>query len=192
MLAIIAVIIGYLLGSIATGVMLSKLLNLPDPRKTGSGSSGATNILRTMGKQQAILVLAGDILKGVIAVLIARMFGVEGFMLGLVAFAAVVGHIFPIFFDFKGGKGVATAIGGIFVLNFFVGILCLVIWAGMAYFLRYSSLASIAASIAAPILMFFLNMSYAFPVLLIALLIIYKHLDNIKRLKDGTESKLNF
>lgn len=191
MTPIIAIIVGYLLGSVATGVLLSKLLKLPDPRTTGSGSSGATNVLRTMGKQQAALVLAGDLMKGVIAILLAHAFGVQGIMLGFVGVAAVLGHLFPLFFGFRGGKGVATAFGCIIVLNFWVGIACAAIWIIMAYSMRYSSLASLSASILAPVLMAVFQPGYAIPVFVITLLIVYKHLDNIKRLRHGTESKIN-
>lgn len=190
---IICLIIAYLLGSISTGIILSKFLKFPDPRTTGSGNAGATNILRTVGKNQAILVLIGDALKGLIAVWIGMIFGIHDFWLGLVAFAAVVGHVFPVFFKFKGGKGVATAFGGILGLSLWVGVLMIIIWAAIAFVFRYSSLASITAAVCAPILMlFFGKTAFAFPVLLITLLILWKHMDNIQRLRLGSESKIQF
>ncbi|MCH9769370.1 MAG: glycerol-3-phosphate 1-O-acyltransferase PlsY [Gammaproteobacteria bacterium] len=193
MRGIIFMIIAYLLGSLSMAIILSKYLKFPDPRNEGSGNAGATNVLRTVGKDKAIMVLIGDILKGLIAVLLARLFGVQGFMLGLVAFAAVIGHMYPVFFGFKGGKGVATAMGTIIVLSLWVGIVAAIVWVAIAFILRYASLASLIAAAAAPILMLiFGHMVYFIPVLLIAGAIFWKHKDNIRRLKTGTENKINF
>lgn len=190
---IIALIIAYLLGSLNSAVLISKYLKLPDPRSTGSGNAGATNMLRSFGQNKAFLVLVGDVLKGVLAILIARIFGVQGFMLGLVALAVVVGHVFPIFFKFKGGKGVATMIGATFILTFWVGLFTAVVWVVIALLLRFASLASLVASICAPLFMLiFGNHQYAFPLLLVAALIIWKHWGNIEKLRNGTESKIEF
>lgn len=192
MAGIICIIIAYLLGSINTSILLSKIMKFPDPRTGGSGSAGATNVLRTIGKNQAAIVLIGDIIKGLLAVWIGRIFGVYGFMLGLVAFAAVVGHVFPVFFKFKGGKGVATGFGAILALSLWAGILALAVWVAVAFFFRYSSLASLAATVSAPIfLLIFGKFTFVIPAILIALLIIWKHLPNIDRLRAGTESKIN-
>lgn len=189
---IIALIIAYLLGSLNSAVLISKYLKLPDPRTSGSGNAGATNILRTMGKNQAIMVLLGDALKGIIAVLLARMFGVQGFILGLVALAAVAGHVFPVFFKFKGGKGVATMMGATLILTPLVGVFSIAVWVVIAFLLRYASLASIVAAICAPLFMLiFGNHQYAFPLLLVAALIIWRHWDNIERLRNGTETKIS-
>ncbi len=189
--ALIAIIIAYLLGSISFSILLSKLLKTPDPRTEGSQNAGATNVLRIAGKNQAIAVLIGDILKGFIAVKIGQIFGVSGFMLGVVSIAAVLGHLFPIWFGFKGGKGVATAIGGVAGLSFISGILIAIIWFAVAFVSKYSSLASLVSVILAPIfLLIFSQFAYFIPTVIIALLIVWKHKNNIERLKNNTESKI--
>ena len=132
---LLALIIAYLLGSLTCAVLLTKLLKLPDPRTTGSKNPGATNILRTVGKNQALAVLVGDALKGFIAILLARILGVHGFMLGLVALSAVLGHIYPIFHKFEGGKGVATMLGTLLMLNFWVGLFAVAVWVVIAFLL---------------------------------------------------------
>lgn len=193
MAAIICIIIAYLIGSINTGIILAKIMKSPDPRTTGSGSAGATNVLRTMGKNQAIVVLVGDFLKGLIAVWIGYMFSVHHMALGFVALAAVLGHVFPLYFKFKGGKGVATAVGSILGLSVGVGILLLIVWVVVALLFKYSSLASLIAAVCAPIFMLLFGKPYYFfPVLLIAALIIWMHKENIHRLRIGTESKIQF
>ena len=189
---IISLAIAYLLGSVSTGVVISKLFKLPDPRKEGSGNAGATNTLRLYGKKPALFVLIGDVLKCFIAVLLASMMGVTGGLLGLVALAAVLGHVFPVFFKFKGGKGVATAAGAFLVLSFGITLLLLVIFAAIVYFTRYVSLASMIAAVAAPILFVFAAPAMAFPALLVAGVIVWKHAENIERLRAGTESKIEF
>lgn len=189
-MGIICVIIAYLLGSIQTSLILSKLFKFPDPRSVGSHSAGATNVLRTAGKNQALFTLIGDVLKGFLAVLIASIFGVQGFFLALAGLAAVIGHIFPCFFQFRGGKGVATAIGAILYLSVFVAILLAIIWLAVVFMKQYVSLASIIAAAVSPILiLFFSRGAYFVPVLLMAGLIIWKHTDNIQRLRNGTEPK---
>ncbi|OGT68791.1 MAG: acyl-phosphate glycerol 3-phosphate acyltransferase [Gammaproteobacteria bacterium RIFCSPHIGHO2_12_FULL_45_9] len=189
---ILSLVIAYVLGSISSGVLIAKLCKLPDPRAEGSGNTGATNTLRLYGKKPALFVLIGDVLKGFVAVLLASMLGVTGGLLGLVALAAVIGHVFPVFFKFKGGKGVATAAGAFLVLSFGVTLLLLIIFAAIVYFTRYVSLASMIAAIAAPILFIFSAPALAFPALLVAGLIVWKHSDNIERLRTGTESKIEF
>lgn len=188
---IISLVIAYLLGSLNSAVLISKYLKLPDPRTTGSGNAGASNILRTVGKNQALMVLLGDGLKGVLAVLLARALGAQGFILGLVALAAVAGHIFPVFFKFKGGKGVATMMGAALMLTFWVGLFSIVVWLVIAFLLRYASLASIVAAICAPLFMLiFGNHQYAFPLLLVTALVIWRHWENVERLRSGTETKI--
>lgn len=192
MSAIIALVIAYLIGSLSTSIILAKVLKMPDPRTQGSGNAGATNVLRTAGKKEALIVLAGDGLKGLIAVWIAALlFHLPPMMLGMVALAAVVGHVFPVFFGFKGGKGVATAVGSVLGLNVLSGILMIACFAGIAFVTRYASLASLITVILAPIfLLFFGHGAYFIPTALIAALVIYKHKDNILRLKNNTESKI--
>lgn len=190
---LIAFIIAYLLGSVNSAILVSKLLKSPDPRTSGSGNPGASNILRVSGKQQALVVLIFDILKGVMAILIARLFGAQNFMLGLMALAAVGGHVFPVFFKFKGGKGVATMLGATLALGFWVGIVTSLVWIAIAALLRYASLASIVAAVCAPLFMLiFGNAHYALPLLLVAALVIWKHWGNIQRLRTGTETKISF
>lgn len=189
---ILSLAIAYLLGSVPCAILVAKLLKLPDPRQEGSGNAGATNTLRLHGKKPALFVLGGDFLKGFIAVLIASMIGVTGGLLGLVALAVVLGHVFPVFFKFKGGKGVATAAGAFLVLSFGITLLLMIIFAAIVYFTRYVSLASLIAVVAAPILFLFAVPAMAFPALLVAALIVWKHSDNIERLRAGTESKIEF
>lgn len=192
MMPIIAIVIAYLLGSLSTSILLSKILKTPDPRTEGSGNAGATNVLRILGKKEALIVLVGDILKGLIAVLIGYAFQVSGFMLGLVAFAAVIGHVFPLYFKFHGGKGVATAIGGILGLSFLSGVLMAVIWVVVAFITGYASLASMVSVIVAIVLLLiFSNTAYFVPAVLIAALVVWKHMDNIKRLQSKTEDKID-
>lgn len=184
-------IIAYLLGSISCAILVAKILNLPDPRTQGSGNAGATNVLRTSGTKAGVMVLVGDWLKGVIALLIAWAFHVHGIALGFVAMGAVIGHIFPLFFGFRGGKGVATAGGALIVISFWVFICVLITWGVILFLTRYVSLASMIACIAAPI--YFLIGGYYtmfIPFAIIAILIIWKHSDNISRLRSGTEGKI--
>lgn len=185
------IIFAYLLGSISSAIVVCKLMRLPDPRTEGSGNPGATNVLRLGSKTAAIITLAGDILKGVIPVLIARACGVTDLALALVACAAFVGHLWPIFFGFKGGRGVATAFGAILALSWFIALLALGVWILVAVITRYSSLASICASISMPIFGYFLaNRTYTIPLIIICLIILFRHRENIVRIVKGTESKL--
>ncbi|MFN7096083.1 MAG: glycerol-3-phosphate 1-O-acyltransferase PlsY, partial [Gammaproteobacteria bacterium] len=150
------ILFAYILGSISSAIVVCKIMRLPDPRAEGSGNPGATNVLRVGGKTAAIITLIGDILKGVIPVLIARACGVTDLALALVAFAAFVGHLYPVFFGFKGGRGVATAFGAILALSWFIALLALAVWILIAVVFRFSSLASICASISMPIFAYFL------------------------------------
>lgn len=193
MLIIIIIAIAYLIGSLSAALIVSKAMNFADPRESGSGNAGATNMLRLAGKKVAAMVLLGDMAKGLVAVLLADIVGLSGFSVGLVMIAVVLGHIFPVFFKFKGGKGVATALGAFISANFLVGIICIVIWVLVALAIRYASLASIIAVVSAPVLnLFFGSAGLFIPGIIIALIVIYKHLENIKRLVSGTENKLSF
>ena len=192
MAAIISIIIAYLIGSLNMSIIIAKILGKPDPRTQGSGNAGATNTLRTGGKKDAAWVLVGDIVKGIVAVIIARIFHVEGFMLGLVALAAVVGHIFPLYFKFQGGKGVATMMGVLIALNIWIGVISIASWVITALLSRYASLASLTAAVVAVVCsLIFGHFHYFIPTLIIAGLIFWKHTANIERLKTGTESKIN-
>lgn len=190
---IFSIIIAYLLGSLSCAILTAKFLNLPDPRTQGSGNAGATNVLRSNGTKAGIIVLVGDLVKGVIAVAIGIWLNQSGIALGFVALAAVVGHVFPVYFGFKGGKGVATAAGTLLVISFWTCIFVLLTWALILFFTRYVSLASIIGAIAAPIyLLVGGNFIYFLPFLIIAALIVWKHMDNINRLRSGSENKIKF
>jgi glycerol-3-phosphate acyltransferase PlsY len=191
--AVVFSVIAYLIGSVSSGILVCKFLNLPDPRTEGSMNPGATNVLRIGGKMPALITLGGDMLKGFLPVFIGHLIKLDGFWLGLVAIAAFLGHVFPVFFNFKGGKGVATALGTFVALSPLAGILICAAWVLVAVILRYSSLASIIAAALAPIIMvLFANPGYALATLIIAAVLIYRHIENIQRLRAGTESKISF
>lgn len=192
MIAIIMIILAYLAGSIITGLLVAKLMKLPDPRKQGSGNVGAANMLRVGGKNAALLTLLGDALKGLIPVWVAYLLGVSGFMLGLVALAAVAGHMFSVFNHFNGGKGVATAFGALLGLSFVIAIIAIVVWLAVVALTRYVSLASIAAAIIAAVLILFGMPNCFIPIAIIVLLILWRHMENIQRLRTGTENKFEW
>lgn len=190
---IIFIIAAYLLGSINSAILVSRLLNLPDPRSQGSGNPGTTNVLRTGGKIPALIVLFIDILKGALAVMIARMIGLADISIAIVALAAIVGHMLPLYFRFQGGKGVATFIGVLFAINWLLGLGFIVVWLLVASISRYSSLAALVATLCAPFLALWLtNWHYAIVLLLVAGLIFYRHRGNIVRLRSGNEKKIKF
>jgi acyl phosphate:glycerol-3-phosphate acyltransferase len=192
--ASIFIVIAYLIGSLSSAIIVCRLLHLPDPRTQGSNNPGATNVLRIGGKKAALITLVGDILKGFLPVMLAYVFGVRGFMLGLAVVAAVVGHLFPLFFKFQGGKGVATAMGGIFALSWPVGLAVTATWVAVAAIFRYSSLAALAALTLAPIYILWLTNHYAYviPAAMLSAILIWRHWPNILRLREGTESKISF
>jgi glycerol-3-phosphate acyltransferase PlsY len=188
---VLAVILAYLIGSISSAIITCKILRLPDPRSQGSGNPGATNVLRFGGKKAAIVTLLGDILKGVIPVLVAKLYGLDTLAIALVAFAAFLGHLYPVFFRFEGGKGVATAFGCIITLAWPAGLSLAGIWLFMAAVFRYSSLAALTAAIAAPILVWgFSNTVYALAVGAMSVLLIYRHAKNISNLLAGKEKRI--
>ena len=185
-------VLAYLLGSISSAVVIARVMGLPDPRETGSKNPGATNILRYGGKTAAVLTLAGDILKGLIAVLVARALTADAVIITLCGFAAFLGHLFPVFFGFRGGKGVATALGVWFALNPWVGLALLVTWVLMALLFRYSSLAALAASAAAPLYVAWLSPGtpYLATMIVMSAILIFRHRSNIRNLIAGTEKKI--
>jgi len=188
---IIFLAIGYVVGSLSSAIIVCKLLGLPDPRTTGSQNPGTTNVLRLGGKVPAAITLVGDIFKGILPVMLAKAFGIHGVMLGLIGVAALIGHIYPVFFGFKGGKGVATALGACIGLSLGLGVAMLVTWLIVAVVFRYSSLAALIAAVLAPIYAaIFTQWGYFLPVLIITAILIWRHLDNIKRLRAGTETKI--
>jgi glycerol-3-phosphate acyltransferase PlsY len=196
-LATLTVVVGaYLVGSISFAVIVSKLFGLPDPHSYGSGNPGATNVLRTGNKAAAVLTLVGDGVKGFAAVLIAYRLGVSWGDASLAtagaALAVFLGHLFPIFYRFKGGKGVATAAGIVFGLSWQLGLALLVVWVAVALASRISSLAAIVAAIAMPPLGFYFlgNWPEAWVLIPIALLLLWRHRANIRKLLAGTENKI--
>ncbi|MSP52937.1 MAG: glycerol-3-phosphate 1-O-acyltransferase [Gammaproteobacteria bacterium] len=191
MAALLFIILAYLVGSLNFAIICCKIAGLPDPRQQGSGNPGATNVLRIGGKKLAAIVMLGDALKGLLPVLIARAFDVQGFELSIVAMAAVLGHMYPIFFRFQGGKGIATILGAIFGLSWIVGSLVVLTWALIATIFRYSSLASLCSIILLPIyLLLFSDASYIAPMIIIMMMIVYRHRNNIQRLINQTEPKI--
>ena len=199
-LALLLIPIAYLIGSISFAVVVSKCMRLPDPHTYGSGNPGATNVLRTGNKLAAVLTLIGDALKGYIAVMLARILlgdeslssTLDSWVLCGVVIAVFLGHLFPIFHGFKGGKGVATACGILFGINWVLGLAALSTWIIVAMFMRYSSLAALAAAVFGPIYFVFLfglqPMGWA--LLVICLLLIWRHRSNIQNLMNGTESRI--
>lgn len=183
-------ILAYLLGSISTAILICRLLGLPDPRETGSKNPGATNVLRLGGKKVAAFVLIGDLLKGLIAVGLANFFSIHGYVLGLVALSAVIGHVFPLFYQFKGGKGVATAIGGLIGISLLLGALCILTWLAVAKLYHYSSAAALASITAAPFFTLFIIPGCFLPLAAMAGLLWWTHRENLQRLQAGTESKI--
>jgi glycerol-3-phosphate acyltransferase PlsY len=187
----IAILISYLFGSVSSAIIVCKIMRLPDPRTQGSRNPGATNVLRIGGKKAAIIVLIGDMVKGVIPVLLAKWYGFGTLELSLITFAAFLGHLYPIFFRFEGGKGVATAFGCIIALTWPVGLALGATWLIFAIVFRYSSLSSLVSAIAAPFYMwYFTNWDYTIMAAVISILLIYRHRSNIQNLFAGKEDKI--
>lgn len=189
-LALIMIISAYLLGSISSAVLICRLLRLPDPRHMGSNNPGATNVLRIGGKKAAIAVLLCDMLKGTIPVWGSYYLGIDPILLGLVAIAACLGHMYPIFFHFKGGKGVATALGAIAPIGLDLTALIILTWVSVAFLFRYSSLAALVTVLLAPFYTWLIKPQYTLPVAMLCCLIVFRHHQNIKRLLAGTEPKV--
>jgi glycerol-3-phosphate acyltransferase PlsY len=190
--------LAYALGSISFAVVVSKAMGLPDPYTHGSKNPGATNVLRTGNKLAAVLTLLGDAAKGWVAVTIARaVLGdpaseSNNMLLGLVTIAVFLGHLYPIFHGFKGGKGVATAAGILFAISWVLGLATLGTWLIVAFFMRYSSLAALCAAAFAPLYFTFLFgvQPMGLAILVMSLLLIYRHRSNIRNLMNGTETRL--
>ena len=199
-LTLLLIPIAYLIGSVSFAVVVSKCMRLPDPHSYGSGNPGATNVLRTGNKLAAVLTLLGDALKGYFAVMLARvLLGDESLSSTLgswvlcgVVIAVFLGHLFPVFHGFKGGKGVATACGILFGINWILGLATLSTWLIVAFFLRYSSLAALSAAVFGPIYFVFLFgfQPMGFALLVVSLLLIWRHSSNIQNLLNGTESRI--
>ncbi|WP_448212801.1 glycerol-3-phosphate 1-O-acyltransferase PlsY [Colwellia sp. MEBiC06753] len=190
-ITIAMVIFAYLVGSISSAILICRLLNLPDPRETGSKNPGATNVLRISNKATAATVLLFDVLKGTLPVWGAYFLGVDPLWLGVVAVAACIGHMFPIFFQFEGGKAVATAYGVLLPIGLDLGLLLILTWFIVAKSTRYSSLAAIVTVSVAPLYVWLLKPVYVYAVFMLSTLIILRHKDNIIRLIKGTEPKIS-
>lgn len=188
-LALSMIIFAYLLGSISSAVLICRVLRLSDPRDVGSNNPGATNVLRIGGKKAAIAVLLFDMLKGTIPVWVGYYLGIDPILLGLVAIAACLGHMYPIFFHFKGGKGVATALGAIAPIGLDLTGLIMLTWVVIALLFRYSSLAALITVLLAPFYTWLIKPQYTLPVAMLCCLIVFRHHQNIKRLFTGTEPK---
>jgi glycerol-3-phosphate acyltransferase PlsY len=191
---ILLVIGGYLFGSISTAIIVCKLMGLPDPRTTGSRNPGATNVARLGGKKAAALTLAGDMLKGLVPVLIAHAFQASPTILAATALAAFLGHLYPVFFGFQGGKGVATALGVIYGLYWPVGLLTTGIWLAMAMVFRYSSLAALTAILLTPVGFMWLLPKQPIVIAMVVMtaLLYWRHRSNIANLLSGKEEKISF
>lgn len=191
-----AVIAAYLIGSLSFAVIVSKYYGMDDPRTYGSGNPGATNVLRSGKKKAAALTLLGDALKGLVAVVLARCLqdalNLSVITIAAVAVAALVGHMWPLFFGFKGGKGVATTLGVLLALSPATALVCAAIWLVMAFGFKVSSLAALAATVAAPLVAFWLMPypSWAWATVVIAVLVLYRHKSNIQNLLQGKEGKI--
>ena len=188
----IAIVLAYLIGSISSSILIARSFNLPDPRSLGSGNPGATNMLRTGSKKAAALTLIGDLLKGLLPLLIARYLGFDLYVLCLMGMAAVIGHMFPIYYKFRGGKGVATTLGVLFGVNWLLALIWIATWLSSALITRYSSVSALIATILLPVIAYFLGMSKAiiFLTLGIMVLVVRRHRSNIKNLIEGKEDKI--
>ncbi len=186
------ILIAYLFGSLNSAIILCKMMRLPDPREQGSGNPGATNVLRFGGKKLAATVLFFDVLKGIIPVLIALFIGVDQAIVAFVAFAAFIGHLYPLFFSFKGGKGVATAFGVFVAMNWMVGLAILTTWLAMAFIFRLSSLAALTASLLTPLYVWLLinDTPTTLVTVIMSALLLWRHRSNIRNLVAGNEPKI--
>ena len=187
-------VLAYAIGSISSAIVVSRLLGLKDPRQVGSGNPGATNILRYGGKWAAIITLFGDILKGVIPIVIARLLTDDVLILALVMFLAFFGHLYPVFHGFKGGKGVATAFGVLTALQPWIGVALVGTWLIVALVFRYSSLAAIVSALLTPLYVWWLlpGAPFLYAVLIMTALLLWRHRSNVENLLAGKEGKIKF
>ncbi len=203
---IIVAIVAYLIGSISFSIIISKKMAGFDVREKGSGNAGATNMLRSVGKKAAALTLLGDALKGVVAILFAIIVGAivkdldKSLLVQIAGIFVVIGHTFPVFFGFKGGKGVATSLGVLLMTNWKIGLICLIFALVLMALTKTVSMGSVGAAILYPILVLFINTNftvsegsgYLIYSIILAAIVIFNHRENIKRILNGTENKLSF
>lgn len=187
---ILYIFIAYFIGSISFGILASKIFNIMDPRAMGSKNPGATNVLRTGNKYAAVFTLLGDMLKATLVVGIALSLNFSGNYLTAVILAVLLGHMYPIFYNFKGGKGVATALGILLAINWELALFTLLTWIIIFFISKYSSLSAIIAAIASPLIAYFLNQDQHIIIIsiVLAILILFRHKRNIQNLINGTES----
>ena len=188
----LAIFASYLIGSLSSAIIVCKLMGLPDPRSEGSGNPGATNVLRFGGKKAAAITLAGDMLKGLIPVLIAKYMAMGDEVVVLVGFAAFIGHLYPAFFQFKGGKGVATMLGVMFGFSWSIGLATAGTWLFMAKVVKISSLSALVATALAPVYVWywFDNMTAIGFTIVMTVILFWRHRSNIKNLVKGTEDSI--
>ncbi len=192
---LLLVVSAYLVGSLSAAILVCKLMGLPDPRTEGSMNPGATNVLRLGGKKAALLTLLGDMLKGLLPVIIAVQLGSDELTIALTLLAAFLGHLYPLFFGFKGGKGVATALGGLIGLHWSIGLATIATWLATAALFRYSSLSALAAIALAPLYVWLLFPIAESTILtaamgLITVMLYWRHRSNIQNLLSGKEDKI--
>ncbi len=198
---ILFIVAAYLIGSISTAIVVCKLMGLPDPRSEGSGNPGATNVLRVGGKKAATITLFGDTLKGFIPVFIASFFDLTPIGFAFIGFAAFIGHLYPLFFGFKGGKGVATMLGVLFGIHWAVGLATALTWLIMAKGFKISSLSALVATLLAPFYIFLImglylkiNMDHVLPLIIstavMTALLFWRHRSNIQNILSGKEGKI--
>lgn len=192
LMGILLIVGGYLLGSVACAVVVCRAMGLADPRVGGSGNPGATNVLRLHGKAAATLTLAGDMLKGLIPVLVARVLEAEHWVVALTGVAAFAGHLYPVFFGFRGGKGVATLVGVLLGMHWLLGTAFVGTWLLMAALFRYSSLSALTAAVLTPVYAWLLlpERVYVFALSFLAAMLIWRHRSNIRNLISGKEEKI--
>jgi glycerol-3-phosphate acyltransferase PlsY len=184
--------LAYLIGSISTAIITCKIMGLADPRTTGSHNPGATNVLRHGGKKAGIITLTGDMLKGLIPVLIVSQFQTDALSIAIVGLSAFLGHLFPVYYGFKGGKGVATYYGVIFGINWLVGLIAVSIWLTVAVLMKISSLSALISISATPFILWYFSHSVELTsvVAVMSILVIWRHQSNIRFLLQGTEGKI--
>ncbi|MGK0297194.1 MAG: glycerol-3-phosphate acyltransferase PlsY [Gammaproteobacteria bacterium] len=189
---ILAIVSAYLLGSLSAAILVCKVMGLSDPRKGGSGNPGATNVYRLHGTKAGSIALFGDLIKGVLPILVSQYIGVADWVIAVSGIAVFLGHTYPIFFHFKGGKGVATLLGVLLATSWLVGLLFIFSWALIAILFRYSSAAGMTAAMLAPVYAIWLtpDMSYVGSFTVMALFLLVRHRKNIERLLAGTESRI--
>lgn len=190
--SLILLLASYLVGSLSAAIIVCKLMGLEDPRKDGSGNPGATNVKRLYGNKAAAITLAGDMLKGVIPVLIAMQMEQSAAVIMAVGFAAFIGHLYPVFFGFKGGKGVATMMGVLLAVNFWTGLAVVATWLFVAKVLKISSLSALVAAVLAPVYFYFITaeMAYVQISVVMSVMLIWRHRSNIERLIKGEEDAI--